>query len=319
MSLVALRDSIISSIDAEIATFKAVLPHGGKFDKEELKRIALQSPAALVAVMAGPVEREGGEAMCDAIFTVFVITKGSSQTQRETAVIALAQEVGKLAVHDSWAYEHARAPTGVRLDNLYAGEIDRMGVALWAVSWSQYTAIAPFDFDSLDWLHTVHADYDFAPKDGVVDSEQIIQVGGDFMSAYGHLNVSTAIATAIAAPDTYQKAAGTTALKLASDVDMPVDGRLRHTGTVLKPFLATASGSVVVDTDERVTLAFAVNGTVDEDTAVELDLTVAEGAEAFSLKSVVNLDENDYVELWVKAASAIGVTITKSNLVLAAT
>ena len=139
------------------------------------------------------------------------------------------------------------------------------------------------------------------------------------MSAYGHMYTSTPVATAIAVIDTYQKAAGTTTLKLADDVDMPVTGRLRHIGVVAKPMLVTGDCSVQVDGDALVTLALAKDGVVDEDTRVEEQLTVAGGVETMSLKGVMSLDENEYAEIWVKADDTVNVTLTTANVVLAAT
>lgn len=319
MTLVALRTSVIDYLTANMPQFKTVQAHGGKFNREELKRIAMKSPAALVSVLGGGLQRESTQAVGEMALTVFIVTRDTSSTKRGEDVLTLAETVAGHVMDNAWDYAEATAPKNGRIDNLYTGKIDRDGVALWSVSWRQRADLAIFDHTALPDFHTLYVDADLAPADGVIDAQQVIRVGGEFMSAYGHMSVSTAVATAIATPATYVKAAGTTELKLAGDMDMPATNRLRHTGTIEKPMLATASLSVTVSADAKVTLAFAKNGVVDTDTAIEQEVTLAGGAEAFSLKSIASLAANEYLEIWVTADAAVNVTITKASVVLAAT
>jgi hypothetical protein len=318
MTLVALRTAIVSSIEVNVSAFNQVEEHGGSFNKQELQRCATKAPACFVAVLGGPVTRDSTQAVIQANVGAFIVTRGSSGTKRDAAVLSLVESVVGLAVENKWAYAHAKAPTDIRVDNLYSGDIDAKGVALWSVSWSQQADVDIYDVDSLDDFHTTYFDHDLADRDGQVEAEGMVQLQGSFMAAYGQMNVTSSAATNCGTPDTYVKAAGTTELNLYSDVDMPTNNRLRHTGTVAKPFLSTASVSVDVDTSCKVTLAFAKNGTVDTDSEIEQEI-VAGDPQAFSLKHLVSLDENDYLEVWVKASLAAGVTLTKANFVLAAT
>lgn len=319
MSLVGLRDAIVASIRVNVAAFRVVQPHGGRFNAAELKRIATQAPAALVAMLGGPLEREGGQAVGAVQMFVFVVTGGTSTTKRDEDALLLAEAVAGLMSENKWAYADAQAPSRARLDNLYSGEIDRLGVALWAISWTQRADVAIFDASALDDLNTVQPTMDLAPADGLVESTQVVELQGTLMSAYGHLNMATAVATPIAVPGTYQKAAGTTALNLASGFDSPVTGRLRHLGTVARPCLVRASASVQVSADAKVTLALAKNGVPDPDTAIEEEMTLAGEVEAFSLDGIMSLTTNDHVEVWVTADDTINVTLTKLSLAVAAT
>lgn len=322
MTLVGLRSSIVTSLDTEIAAFQAVQPHGGKFNRDELKRIAMQSPAALVTILGGKVEREGGQAVGAMNIVVFIVTRGTSIELRDEAALILAEAVAGLAVENKWDYADAKAPESMQINNLFTGKIDALGVALWSASWIQQTDLAIYDSSTLDDFHRMNVKWDLADKDGVVDMEDDIWLNGEFMSAYGHLYASTAVATSIAVADTYQKAAGTTTLKtspVAVDFDMPANNRLRHTGSAAKPFLMGASGSITVSADAKVTLALAEDGVVDADTEQEVECTLAEGAEPFSLRGLFDLALNEYVEVWVKADDTVNVTLTKMNMVAAST
>lgn len=326
-SIVSLRQAIVDAIDADmgpdatVPLFKTVQVHGGRFDRAELARVAIKSPAALVAVLGGPLTREGGvQAVGDLVYTVFIVTRGSSQIKRDEHALILSEAVAGLVVSNDWDFEDAQAPMDMAMANLYSGALDRGGgVALWSVAWNQSTDLAIYDVSTLDDLHSVVGDFDVAPKDGVPEIQAYISLNGEFMSAYGHIYVSTSAATAIAVAGTYQKAAGTTTLKEALTFDMPTNNRVRHTGTASKPILVSAGASVTVDSDAKVTLALAKNGTVDTNTAIEQEITAAGGAETIDLRGLFQLTTNDYAEVWVTADDTVNVTLTKLNVVAAAT
>jgi hypothetical protein len=324
MSLVGLRQAVVDSIaasfgpDGTTPVFRAVQTHGGKFNSDELKRLASKAPAALVALMGGPITREGGtQAVGKTALVVFILTRGDSETKRDADALVLSEAVVGLMVKNDWDYADAQAPMEMAMANLYSGVIDRIGMALWSVGWSQANDLAIVDTSDLPLFHHGNVKWDLADMDGVVDMEDDIWVNGEFMSAYGQIYVSTAAPTSIAAIDTYQKAMGTTTLKTtpaAVDFDMPATNRLRHIGTVVKPILVGASGSLTVSADAKVTLAV-----VDETTEQEIECTLAEGAEPFSLRGLFNLNANEYTEVWVKADATVNVTLTKLSMVAAAT
>lgn len=321
--LVALRDAIVASISESVTQFESVKAHGGDIDLNEINRVALRSPSAFVVCLGGRVRRHGGAAAQEANLAIFIICHGSSQTLRDSQVMALTEAVAIQVSNNAWAYEHAKAPEDISARNLFSSNLDRRaGVALWAVSWTQLVD-ASFDaeaYDALPLLHEVYVKTDLAPMDGVYEDEFAVLLNGTLMAVYGRLYVSTPLATSIAVVDTYQKAAGTTTLASpTADVDSPVAGRLRYTGTAEKPMFAQASVSIEVDADALVTLALAKNGVVDETSEVEQQCTVAGGPEAFSLNAVFNLDGDDYIEIWVKADDTIGVTLGKATLALIAT
>lgn len=321
MSIRALRDSIVSTIETQFPAFNTVKSHGGRFDQQELMRYGLRSPAALVTVIGtrGKATSHAGQATATIQFACYIVAVGQSDNPKDSEVLDLVELITAAAVNNLWAYSDAQAPKDTRMDNLYTGTIDNKGVALWAVLWTQLVDLAVFDVGTLDDFNQMNTDFDLAPADGVIDAQGELILQGAFMSAYGQLSISASVATSIDVAGTYQKAAGTTLLANAADVDSPVNGRLRHTGTVSKPFLVTAGVSVTVSGDAKVTLAIAKGGVVDETTEIEQEVTLAGGAEAFSLRDIASLNANEYVEVWVKADDTINVTLTKMNIVAAAT
>jgi hypothetical protein len=247
---------------------------------------------------------------------VYLVTGGTSIEKRDAGAMVLAEEVARQVTKNTWAHEDTRAPTEIEAINQYSGELDKIGVALWSVSWKQTTKLTDAEAieATLDDFESLYTDFDLAPKDDVVDIQSRVLLERNLMSAYGHINIATPVVTTIAVANTYQKAAGTTALKLAHDCDMPATGRLRHVGTVTKDFAVSAALSVTVSADAKVTVAIAKNGTVDADTAIEQAVSLTGGAEAFALEDIAELALNEYVEVWVKADATVNVTLTKMNL-----
>lgn len=320
MSLVALQTAIISAIDSGVSTFRTVEDHGGRYDLDEVKRIATKQPACLVSVLGGPVERMAGStARCMADIVAAVVTMGSSQTGRDAAAAALAEAVAVLAIENAWEYEDAKAPERIFIDNLYSGALDRLGVALWFVRWKQLTVLGSFDASDYDDFNRLNVQTDMAPADGVVDDELDIWLQGTLMSAYGQIYVSADAATSIAVASTYQKAAGTTTLLRADGFDMPTSNRLRHTDDVTRAVSVQAKASISVDSDAEVFLAIAKNGTVVDESGISEDMLAADGAEVLAADALVELGENDYVEAWVTADDTVNVTLEKLTLVAVAT
>lgn len=317
MTIVAQRAAIAAAVEAGVTAFESVATFGGEFSVADILRYAVKSPAARVGCVgfSDGVYEAGTKAII--IQWIIVIVTRDGTVKRDAQALTLTEAVTGLVLGNNWGLQTGR-PTDVRGRNLYSGEIDKKGLAIWAVTWVQRLEVDEYDETALDDFETMYTEWDLAPADGVVDMDGRLVLQGAFMSAYGQLTISSAIATSISVAGTYQKAAGTTVLGNANECDMPVTGRLRHTGTVAKPFYVTGAVSVTVSGDAKVTLALAKGGVVDTTTAIEQELTAAGGAEAFSLSDIVSLDENEYVEVWCTADDTINVTLTKMSLTAAA-
>lgn len=315
-TLLSMRSAIVSEITSEIPAFKSVAAFGGEFGLEDLLRYATKSPAARVGCMGFRSSYEAGEYVLDVDWVIAIVTRDTA-TKRGDQLLTLAQAINKVVTANDWGCD-AKAPDGITGRNMFSGTLDKQGVALWVTAWTQRLEVDEYDLSTLDDFDTLYAKYDLWPIDGVVEAEDRIDLRGTWMSAYGQIYISSAIATSIAVAGTYQKAAGTTTIGDYSGMDMPVTGRLRHTGTVSKPFMVHANLSVTVSSDAKVTLALAKNGVVDANTAVEHEIAAASDPVAFGLNDIVSLDENDYVEVWATADDTVNVTVTKMNLIAGA-
>lgn len=145
------------------------------------------------------------------------------------------------------------------------------------------------------------------------------------MTTAAYEYISTAASTDVTAIGTFVKAAGTTTLEYnTSDWSMPANNRLQYDGGVTKAFLARARASIEVcqidpiNTYVTVTLAFAVNGVVDSSTEAESYIHKTAGPKEISLEAALELDDGDYVEVWITATRVTDVKLEKLSVVLAA-
>ncbi|MEE9357246.1 MAG: hypothetical protein V3U62_02710 [Sedimenticolaceae bacterium] len=111
--------------------FSACLPelrqcevHDGRFGLEELRRIATHAPA-----VADPGTNEID---CELQIVAYIITRDGARLPRGEAARVIAQTLLLKVRANRWGLPDVGAPERLRADNLYSGDIDCHGVALWA-------------------------------------------------------------------------------------------------------------------------------------------------------------------------------------------
>ncbi|MEC7376838.1 MAG: hypothetical protein VX421_04450, partial [Pseudomonadota bacterium] len=55
----------------------------------------------------------------------------------------------RLVRNNTWQLENTQKPARVAAENLYSGQLDRHGIALWAVSWQQGISLSTTDIAEL--------------------------------------------------------------------------------------------------------------------------------------------------------------------------
>ncbi|EGJ49048.1 phage protein Gp37 [Desulfocurvibacter africanus] len=154
MSLTAMREAIVAKIKAELPELKTVESHGGRFDFAELKRVSARTPAAFAACLGvsdAQAWGSGGEVSCSALWAVFVVVASKQRdAPRDLVAMALTQAVLGLLPDQRWGLDASRSSPGqIRADNLFSSVVDKIGVAMWGVSWRQEVDIANVDLSSL--------------------------------------------------------------------------------------------------------------------------------------------------------------------------
>lgn len=146
------REAVRSAVASGVGQFVKVETHGGRFDAEELKRWAKQAPCAVTSTLGvRSMRQEGGQNVVSLQLGVFVIARDTPGAKRDSLALTLVEAV--LAVvtpSQRFADGYSHVPEGIRADNLFTGQLDAQGVALWAVTWQQDYDVHTFDPNTLD-------------------------------------------------------------------------------------------------------------------------------------------------------------------------
>jgi hypothetical protein len=144
-----MENSFLDALDAVTAGIAAVVndtgirveDHPGRFTETELGRILTKKRSVRVAVEQVPTLQilGSGHFKAELLFTVFIICSDTRDQGRHRSALALAEKILKAVPHNRWQTQFLKPvlPASINADNLYSSEIDKKGIALWALSWQQ--------------------------------------------------------------------------------------------------------------------------------------------------------------------------------------
>ena len=178
MSVLAVRASIVQQLQATLPPGVQVLAHGGRFDSaEEIKRYVTKGPTVLVSCMRIPLSTPGtARVMLPAGWAIFVITKDVPGAPRDQGAIALVEAVLLQINSNLWGRTDVMVPSAIESRNLYSSKVDNLGVALWAITFTQMVTDLAVDTSTLNNFVTFHEDIDMAPADGQIDITQTTEL-----------------------------------------------------------------------------------------------------------------------------------------------
>lgn len=141
MSIMTLLNAIKTAINTELPELRRCEVHGGRFDLAELKRVATQTPAVFVSLLATPsLETPGtGEHDIELSIAIYVVTSDKVSLPRVVSVVNLTQALLMLINLNKWGFTKTKigVPADINSQNLYSGDVDKHGIAMWAISFKQ--------------------------------------------------------------------------------------------------------------------------------------------------------------------------------------
>lgn len=150
-NLITFRQSVADAIKVSVTEAAAVHTHGGRFSKDDLDRYALKAPCIVVGITGvRQLDEDGGQAVAHLELVAVIVTIDKPKVDRDIGAIGLLQST--LAVvkpSQRFGDENAHPPEAIRGENLFTGKVDKLGVAMWAVTWRQKYDINVFDPNSL--------------------------------------------------------------------------------------------------------------------------------------------------------------------------
>lgn len=147
----------------------------------------------------------------------------------------------------------------------------------------------------------------------------LIAAGGSSSASlsYGETVVSTPAATSVTT--SWAKAAGTTTLGNANEVDAnSANNRLRYTGTITKKFLATLTLSASSDTAPLLLSAgIGIDGSDPaSNTEVRKDIDATADEDTLVASQIIELSNGSYIEAFLKGDGSASVTVQRMTLTL---
>lgn len=174
MSLLTLRQAIVDDLTANLPALKTCEGHGGRFDANEVKRVAAKAPALFVACLGVSDTDEAPDGIAGTVqWGAFVVARDTGASGRDEGGLAILQALLLHLPGNRWGLDQAEGrPQAIRAQNLYSATVDKMGVAMWAVSWRQRMVIgAELDPATLDVFATFDAVYDLDQPTGSGEPE----------------------------------------------------------------------------------------------------------------------------------------------------
>lgn len=147
MSLTEIRQNMVDQLASQLPALKTCQPHAGRFDAAELRRVAAQAPALFLAVLQIPNLTLNGNntRVLELSLGAFLATRDQPHYPRDTQMLDLVEQLLQLLPKAKWQDGRVRSvePASINARNLYSGELDKSGIALWLVSWTQRAELPP--------------------------------------------------------------------------------------------------------------------------------------------------------------------------------
>ncbi len=168
MTLDDLRQAIADQIKAKLPELRDCRAHAGRFDLGELRRVATKTPAVFIACLGVKESelRESGECDADLVMAAFVVTSDVRGLPRDLSALNIIEFLLLYLPGKQWGLGgKAFQAREVQAQNMYAGDVDKAGIALWAATWRQKVRLGTSVWDETGVLPS-HVYVGIAPEIG---------------------------------------------------------------------------------------------------------------------------------------------------------
>ena len=167
-------NTLLAAIAREILTALPALKtcdvHDGRFGLKEVTRWSREAPAVLVSWLGTQKTEQPGIRLtdCHHRFGAFVMTRDTPELARGAAARNIVDQLLLVLPRARWG-DTVGSPgigeaTDIRVENLYSGESDRMGISLCALVWNQTLRLETTDDTYCPPLpDDVYSSYDGCP------------------------------------------------------------------------------------------------------------------------------------------------------------
>ena len=115
--------------------------HPGRFTEQELSRLLTSKKAIRVAIENTQAVSVTGQGIQEArlLMAAYVICSDTADSPRHQNALDMMEAVIEQLPFNRFGTRYLKPvePKSISAENLYSGEIDRKGIALWGISWEQ--------------------------------------------------------------------------------------------------------------------------------------------------------------------------------------
>lgn len=138
-TILTLRAAVADHIRGWLPDLRECAAHPGRVNLDEVNRWGATTPAVRVAVLGldrGDAQ-DDGRTLYPIRMCAYIVTADTRGLGRDDAALAIVETLAARLPGAAWGAAAADLPTDIKADNLYAGDVGRTGIALWAVTWTQ--------------------------------------------------------------------------------------------------------------------------------------------------------------------------------------
>ncbi|AMK09648.1 phage protein Gp37 [Pseudodesulfovibrio indicus] len=185
MSLDTLRTAVADTLKTALPASVSVESHGGRFDQAELRRIMAKAPAVFVATLGfSDLKYDHGDFQATISWGAFVVTRDAPKVSRDQGASVLVNALAMTIPENTWSLDNecVNTPQAVRGDNLFSATVDKLGVAMWAITWRQTMllgkALSDEDLAALDLFETLYTQFPVADDAPLAEDKVQLPQGG---------------------------------------------------------------------------------------------------------------------------------------------
>lgn len=166
---------LLTGNEGDIDKVSEITRHVGRFDKpDEIKNWMSRKDGGIriAALRVRNIDQSAGQMTGDVDLVAYVFCTEQFGYSRDQRAEVIAGRLAKLLLASKGVPTANKKAESLNMDNLYSGDVDGLGLAIWSVSWTQNWVLdTPLTADDLDDFVTMHASADIADGAPVMDSD----------------------------------------------------------------------------------------------------------------------------------------------------
>jgi hypothetical protein len=159
----------------DIDKVSKITRHVGRFDKpNEIKNwmSGKDGGIRIAALRVRNIDQSAGQMTGDVDLVAYVFCTEQFGYSRDQRAEVIAGRLAKLLLANKGVPTANKKAESLNMDNLYSGDVDGLGLAIWSVSWTQNWVLdKPLTAADLDDFVTMHATAEIAHGAPTMDSD----------------------------------------------------------------------------------------------------------------------------------------------------